>query len=356
MKIFLISATHLGVRSNSVEWIDIQKSFFFDWFLKDVKKRASPGDEIFHLGDVFDSRQSINLKVLNLGLEIFEEMSKIAPVKVILGNHDCHDLNSNDINSVKPLKWIPRVTVYEEPEKIELGGKKILLMPWRANNEKEKECLREFGKADYLFCHTDVKGAEFNKWSKIDHGNDISEFSSYSKVYCGHIHYRQKVGNVNFVGCPYPMSRSDMDNPKGYWILDLDKGTEEFIANPVSPDFIKLSLAEILEMSLENIKSLINNNFVDIYLDESDAIDFSFQDLEELLHGSYRKLTFKTNQNSQSISLIDNSTGIERDLDLMNLSEKFITGLNYDDKIKSKLKEYVKDLYNKAIEGKQAVL
>lgn len=356
MKLFLISDTHLGVRSNSVEWIEIQRSFFLDWFINDVKKRVSPGDEIFHLGDVFDSRQSLNLRVLNLGLEIFEAMSKIAPVKVILGNHDCHDLNSNDINSVKPLKWIPGVTVYEEPEKITLGGKKILLMPWRANNEKEKECLRQFGKADYLFCHTDVKGAEFNKWSKIDHGNDISEFSNYSRVYCGHIHYRQKVGNVNFVGCPYPMSRSDMDNKKGYWILDLEKGTEEFIENPVSPDFIRFSLKDILEMRLDHVKERTQNNFVDIYLDESEALDFSFQALEELLQGSYRKLTFKTNQSSQSISLIDNETGIESDLDLMHLSDKFITALSYDDKIKVKLKQYVKDLYNKAIEGKQAVI
>lgn len=355
MKLFLISDTHFGVRTNSVEWMEIQRSFFFDWFFQDVKKRLSPGDEIFHLGDVFDSRQSINLKVLNLGMDVFEEMSKIAPVKVILGNHDCHDLNSNDINSAKPLKWIPGVTVYQEPEIIEVGGKKILLMPWRANNEKERECLRQFGEADYLFCHTDVKGAEFNKWSKVDHGNDISEFSSYSKVYCGHIHYRQKVGNVNFVGCPYPMSRSDMDNKKGYWVLDLESGTEEFIENRVSPDFIRLSLTEALGMTLGDLKSKIRNNFVDIYIDESDAIDFPFQEFEELLEGHSRKLTFKTNQSTQSISLVDNESGGESDLDLMNLSERFITGLNYDDRIKTRLSEYVKQLYNRAIEGRQAV-
>lgn len=352
MKIFVISDTHLGVRSNSVEWLEIQRSFFFDWFIEDVKKRLEPGDEIFHLGDVFDSRQSINLKVLNLGMEVFQKLSSIAPMRVILGNHDCHDLNSNEINSVKPLGWLPNVTVYEEPEMISLSGKKILMMPWRANPEKEKECLDHFKEADYLFCHTDVKGAEFNKWTKIDHGNEVKEFKRFKKVYTGHIHYVQKVGNVNFVGCPYELTRSDMNNDKGYWILDLEKGTEEFVKNPISPRFVRFNVEDVLEMTLEDLRSKCSNNFIDIYLDENQAIDFPFQELEESLEGFHRKLTFKTNMAQQAAIDPNDSALMEEghDLDLMNITDKFIASLSYEDKLKDALKKYMKSLHKRVME------
>jgi DNA repair exonuclease SbcCD nuclease subunit len=353
MKIFVISDTHFGVRSNSVEWLDIQRSFFFDWFIDDVKKRMSPGDEIFHLGDVFDSRQSINLKVLNLGMEVFEAMSRVAPVRVILGNHDCHDLNSNEINSVKPLGWLPNVTVYEEPELIELGGKSMLMMPWRANPEQEKQCLETFKKADYLFCHTDVKGADFNKWTKVDHGNEVAEFKSYKRVYTGHIHYRQKVGNINFVGCPYELTRSDLGNVKGYWILDTETGTEEFVENPISPRFVRFGVEDILEMRLDKLKQLCANNFVDVYVDEGAAIDFPFQALEELLDGFHRKLTFKTNMTAHAIN--EESTDMAEgnyDLDIMSISDRFISSLAYETKLKDALKKYVKSLHNRVMETK----
>jgi len=352
MKIFLVSDTHFGVRSNSVEWIDIQRSFFFDWFIDDVKKRIKPGDEIFHLGDVFDSRQSINLKVLNLGMEVFESLSKIAPVRVILGNHDCHDLNSNSVNSVKPLGWLPNVTVYEEPEMITLSGKSVLMMPWRANPDQEKECLTRHKAADYLFCHTDVKGAEFNKWTKVDHGNEVKEFKAYKHVYTGHIHYRQKVGNINFVGCPYELTRSDIGNHKGYWIIDVENGTEEFVENPISPRFIRFNVDQILDMTLGELKDVCRNNFVDVYLDENQAIDFPFQELEEHLENCHRKLTFKTNIATQTTTVVEDGSAFEGDLDLMNISDRFIDSLSYEDKLKDKLKTYVKILHKRVIESK----
>ena len=227
----------------------------------------------------------------------------------------------------------------------------MLMMPWRANPEKEKECLHQFKKADYLFCHTDVKGAEFNKWTKIDHGNEIKEFKSFKKVYTGHIHYRQKVGNVNFVGCPYELTRSDIGNHKGYWVLDIDNGTEEFIENPISPRFIRFNVEEVLEMTLEELRAQCNNNFVDIYLDENQAIEFPFQDLETHLDGFHRKLSFKTNMASSSIVINDeNMMEDGYDLDLMHITERFIESLSYETKVKDALKRYTASLHKRVME------
>src|SRR5574343_417982 len=85
---FLISDTHFGVRNSSNEWMEIQKEYFYNFLIPLLKKESKKGDILIHCGDVFDSRQSINLFVMNFALEIFEELAKILPVIILLGNHD----------------------------------------------------------------------------------------------------------------------------------------------------------------------------------------------------------------------------------------------------------------------------
>ena len=69
-RVFLISDTHFGIRSNSREWMDIIESYFYDFFIPLLKKEGRPGDIIVHCGDTFDSRQSLNLYILNKGQAI----------------------------------------------------------------------------------------------------------------------------------------------------------------------------------------------------------------------------------------------------------------------------------------------
>ena len=75
---WLITDTHLGVRNSSQEWLQIMKEFFYDFFIPLVKKEKKPGDILIHCGDVFDSRHSLNLFVLNEAIQIFEDLSKIS--------------------------------------------------------------------------------------------------------------------------------------------------------------------------------------------------------------------------------------------------------------------------------------
>jgi len=69
-RVWFITDTHLGVRNSSNEWIDIIDSYFHDFFFPLIKKHYKPGDVLVHLGDWYDSRQSVNLRVLNLGVQI----------------------------------------------------------------------------------------------------------------------------------------------------------------------------------------------------------------------------------------------------------------------------------------------
>jgi DNA repair exonuclease SbcCD nuclease subunit len=137
-----------------------------------VKRFTDQGDCLVHLGDVYDSRQSLNLRVLNLGIEIFEELSDIFKdgIFIICGNHDIFNKNTNEVNSLKSLKWIPRVNIFEEPESVKFGDKSIFLMPWRKDYQADTETIEGAKEHDYMFCHTDLKGLMFNKFTRIEHG------------------------------------------------------------------------------------------------------------------------------------------------------------------------------------------
>jgi hypothetical protein len=56
------------------------------------------------------------------------------------------------------------------------------------------------------------------------------------------------------------MTRSDRDNQKGIYLLDLESGNHTFFENHISPVFIRYYINEILEMRMEEIENEIKNN------------------------------------------------------------------------------------------------
>ena len=84
---------------------------------------------IFFLGDLFHERSKID--VLNY-LKTFEVFMKHMlhdgsdrEMFLLVGNHDMYHKERWDINSVKPLSAIPRVSIIDTPTSLVLGGRKI---------------------------------------------------------------------------------------------------------------------------------------------------------------------------------------------------------------------------------------
>jgi DNA repair exonuclease SbcCD nuclease subunit len=343
-----ISDTHFGIRSNSNEWVDIHRSYFFDWFIPLLKKNYKPGDALMHNGDVFDSRQSINLNVMNMGLEIFEAISKIMPIYVICGNHDIYRKNTNAINSLKMFKWLKNVHVYEEPTILEVNNGKtdILLMPWRATKEQEQETVYN-NTADYLFCHTDMQGLKFNRNVKVEEGITIETLKKFKRVYSGHIHYAQNTGNVRMVGSPYQLTRSDIGNAKSIWFIDFENGTEDSIVNDFSPKFIKVNLDKLLELRFKRAEQILENNFVDILVNAVTTVNFPFSSFLDLFSNiKYRKLNYIiTSIDDNDDWLTEELEEGDETIDLPSLVNLYIDSLSYNEGIKTRLREVSKTLY-----------
>lgn len=338
-RVWFITDTHLGVRNNSNEWIEQIREYFFDWFFPLVRKNYQPGDILIHLGDFFDSRQSINLKVLNLGISVAEEMSNIFVdgVYFIVGNHDIWGKTTNDVNSLKTIKWIPGITVFEEPQSIDFNGRSFYLMPWRKDHQTEEETLDSALPHDVLCCHTDIRGLKFNRYSDVEEGSNVSKFKKFNRVYSGHIHYAQKVENINMLGSPYEITRSDMDNQKSITLLDLSTMEEIVFPNDFSPKFRKFYFDQILESTPEELEPLFRNNFVDIMIDPVMSLKAPLNILTDTIT-SQRTLKFHPYdpQNIGTLSQqIFESEG--KSFNVIDFIKEYVSSTDNDDETKQKI-------------------
>lgn len=342
-RIWMVTDTHFGARSNSTEWMDVMFEYMEDEFIPTLEKNYKEGDVLVHLGDVFDNRQTVSLKVMNRALTLFERISNIMDTYIIVGNHDIWHKKSNEVASVDMLKWIPNVQIMKDDEKLTWSNKSILLMPWRRDSDHELETLAKHRGSDYMFCHSEVKGAMLNKYSVNDHGNEVSVFNGMKTVFSGHIHIKQKKGNVHFLGNPYQMTRSDANNEKGMYLLDLSNDKLEFFENNVSPKFIKLNIMDVLELTIQEFKKLISNNFVDILIPSSVASKMDLNSLSFHSDGVCRKLDYIVLEDGESDE-------VTLEGDYKNFSIKEIIGVYVDEKWKddnmnNKVKEFLGDLY-----------
>ena len=271
-KILVIGDTHLGLGyPNSVDkWFRVHKEYFEEFLVPLVMREMSYSDMIVHCGDLFDNRSVVPINILNYAQDLLEKLSSICTVHIIIGNHDLYTKATNDVNTVKLYKYIPNVTVYEEPTKIDFYGKSILMLPWVEKKQDQTDLLKHFSGCDYLFCHSDLNGAKMHLTS-VAHKNqdkiDVEEFSGYKNVYSGHIHILQVSKNFTFVGNNFEMDRNDINNQKGIFILDVLLDEERFVPNNISPKFRKVYIRT--QEDIENLESVSTKDYIDLFISNS---------------------------------------------------------------------------------------
>jgi DNA repair exonuclease SbcCD nuclease subunit len=358
-RVWMITDTHFGVRSNSREWMGIIEEFFEKQLIPLLEREGRPGDILVHCGDTFDSRQSINLYVMNKAIDIMERLSSIMPVYSIVGNHDIFMKYSNDINSMKIFKHLQNFTVFESPTMLKAGDKKLFFLPWVDNHHELTKIIKDpANSADVMFCHADVSGISFNRYVKTEDGADINAFAGYHRVYSGHIHYAQKYKNVRMLGTPYELTRSDMGNTKAIWRLDLETDEEVCYENTVSPKFLKYRLEWVLERSTEELQALFENNFIDILVTPEWSLNFPFSTFVERFSG-YRRINHHIiTEEDAAVAEEDESTdGITQEISLITMIENYVNTLPYTDQLKNKLKEVSTRMYyetHKELEEKRS--
>lgn len=364
---YIVGDLHLGVRNNSSVWSEIQEDFLLNIFPKQLtENNHDPETSILILeGDIFHSRQSLDIKIFQGALLIFEKLSKMfRKIYIILGNHDVYYKDTNEVNSVSVISRLyPKIKVLEKHEILKINDKhSYLLLPWVQSLEKITQTIELYsGKCEYIICHADIKGASLNKFAKIEKGIDPNVLKDYKKVYAGHIHIRQEVkkygANVLYTGTPYSMDKGDTGNQKGFDILNFvdDLVTETFVPNNESPRFIRKNLYQLLEMSVAQINDMFKNSFVDVAISNDIVNRFSVTTFVEMIKdANYRKIEFSPYSNSKKMDtkgIVENEETAEFDMNIESMMGKYIDQKRYEFVLKSKIKNKFTDLHTRVKEA-----
>jgi DNA repair exonuclease SbcCD nuclease subunit len=341
---WIISDIHFGVRSNSMEWLDVHKDYFYNYLIPTIKRDFEDGDALFVLGDVFESRQSLNILVLNEAIKVFKTLSEILPVYIILGNHDSYKKSSLDVYSPIIFSTINNINVIDVPTIIKTNnGTKLFMMPWEDDPAKEIQNV-QLADADFMFCHTHFMGAFFNKRTLIEEGIKPSDVAKFKKVYCGHIHHVHTINNIRMVGCTFHLTRNDIDNKKQILLVDYENdGAEKKYENNHSPEFKKFKIDDILDLSHCEFEQVIKNNYIDLIIDEKWISKFPYSQLIDSLTG-YTKINYILSILQKDYEF-EESDGI---IDIEELTDLYIENMSYGDNVSDELKRMCKKLYNSA--------
>lgn len=287
----LISDVHLGCRNASMEWLDNITGYMHDFFVPLLRRTVMNGKTIVIVaGDWYDNRLSIDINVMNRGMDLMREIASVVPVYMITGNHDVYKKNGNDVNSIRYLGLLDGVTVIEQPAVIDFAEMKFLLYPWSGDIKKDTDFISSVDGVDYMIMHDDVKGQTYDNGRKILSGLDAGLFSGRG-IYSGHIHKRQENGGVVYIGSPYQLRRSDIGNVCGIYTLDVSGKdvVRTFEPNTFSPVFLKIRLDDVLDMSFETVKGMMSNNYVDFVIRKSELMSVSMPDMMRALDSAGAK-------------------------------------------------------------------
>ena len=344
----ILGDIHLGVRRNSALFHQILMNSL-NWFLKDLKK----SDSVIILGDIFDSRSSVDFKILNDALDFFMQLSRnCKEVFILVGNHDLY-YKENDLGNVncRFLRFEPSsdskiapVKIVNEISEIKIQGKSCLFIPWVDSIEK-KELAQQFlaRPHDLVLGHMDTVGLYNGKNIDTTLMFDQDDFGPNEKILSGHYHKRSEKGKVKFVGALINQTFNDVGDTKGYHTYNKTGEVKfvegicpkfEYVTIPNASGFLKgFALASDAEKA--NVKKRIEGNIIKLILNEysteNDELYKVFKGMTPLeISVSYNRINFEDGVDGEEF------TGFDSKSDIMEIISQYI------DKVKSKLPEGIK--------------
>ena len=346
MKVCLIADLHFGVRKNSEIFLASQVRFIEEQFVPYLKEHGIK--EVFLLGDLFDNRSSTNTKVMNSVYDLFDHKLTDFNIHVLIGNHDCYFNSTVEINSLKFLEKLPNVHLVEKITVMEVGDKKVVMVPWVIDT---LSFVREFSQVencDLCFGHFNITGFHFNKVKRSDDGIQGKLFSKFKKVFSGHFHIRssQKIpgSEIIYIGSPYQLTRNDIDENRGFVILDTETLEYQHIDNTVSLKYIKVKYPEKVT------SSKIKNNIIDVYVDYDENYN------EEKVDKYVKKIEEMGPVITPNI-FVENNSSLNSDIDLENykfgsmldLMREYVDGQDIGNK--EEINQLLIELYNESTKG-----
>lgn len=228
-----ITDTHWSFKKSSRHFHDYFELFYKNVFFPTLENYGIK--TIIHMGDAFDNRKSIDFWGLEWTRRVILEPLRDYDVHMIIGNHDMFLRNSTEINSPSLLlRDYPNIKTYSSPTNTVIDGVNMTLIPWICSeNYDETMKVIEKSKSKIALGHLELNGFRVNpNMTMEDHGLNSTIFDKFERVYSGHYHTRSDNGKIFYLGNPYEMYWSDVNDTRGFHILDTETLEHTSINNP----------------------------------------------------------------------------------------------------------------------------
>jgi len=345
MNVAVITDQHFGARKNSQTFHNYFLDFYNEVFFPELEKRKIT--TIIDMGDTFDNRRGIDFWALDWAKKnYYDRLAKMGiEVHTIVGNHTAYYKNTNDLTSVGLfLREYDNVKIYPDPQEVSIGGRDILFLPWvNKENEKESfECIKK-SSSKLAMGHLELKGFKVNHHVVMEHGSmDVDILNKFDKVLSGHFHTRSNNGTVYYLGNPYEIYWNDVNDNRGFHILDLDTLETTAINNPFS--MYKHIYYEDTPRQTFNFSNYKNKIVKVIVRKKSSEKDFE-KFIDKLL--SVNVYDLKVVENFEMIDA--ENIQIEESENTISILSKYIEE-SEGDFDKSNLKKLINEIYNEACE------
>jgi len=348
MKICLLNDTHFGARGDSQLFFDYFMKFFDDVLFPYLKENEIK--TILHAGDFMDRRKYVNYNILNQVRTRFVDRIKEENIDFhcIIGNHDVYYRNTNEVNSLREL-FFDEFTLYEEPTVVNFDGLDLALLPWinKTNYDTSVEFIKT-ASAPILIGHLELNGYQVLHGIQYQGGNgmDPNLFNRYEQVYSGHFHCRQEKDNIYYFGTQYQITFADLNDTKGFHVLDTDTRELKFIENPFKM-FHTLSYNDKEgPIDIDSLDvSYLKDTYVKVFV-ECKKHPYSFdQYMDKLYDVGVSKITVVEDMTDEEMT----------DEDSVDLAQDTVTLINNEiDSMeevedKDKMKRLIKDLYMESL-------
>ena len=234
MKIAIITDQHFGARKGSKLFHQYFKQFYDDIFFPTLEKEGIT--TVVDMGDTFDNRRGIDFWALDWAKEhYFDRLRDMGiTVHTIVGNHTAYYKNTNEINTIGLLlSEYENIICYDKATEIKLDKLNTLLIPWiNPENEEETHSVINNTKCNVAMGHLELTGFNANKYVVMEHGADRDIYKKFDQVFSGHYHTRSHQDNIHYLGNPYEIYWTDVDDERGFNLYDTDTLELTEIRNP----------------------------------------------------------------------------------------------------------------------------
>lgn len=224
-------------------------------------------DFIVILGDTLDTHEVVNIQPHNIACSMIDGLRKIAPVYLIIGNHDLinHKQYLTDQHIFNPLKQWDNVTVVDKPIVENIKGEVFTFCPYVENGKFGYALEQTYSQEHFwdeslcIFAHQEFKGCKMG--AKISEDGDEWEVT-YPMVVSGHIHSYQVLGNIYYPGSAIQHAFGESHN-KRVWLIDFGKYVSECKDNTKLEDYVEkidLDMPKKVILRFDSVKKAISYN------------------------------------------------------------------------------------------------